>query len=94
MKRTLSLVLLICSCAVAIARAQTYAVHGVRDVRYLDDEDWRRDQNVEVAAAMKAAGHTRVEIAMIRDRTHGTIRSRLGSEGDDTAEQIIRFVSR
>ena len=26
------------------------------------DEDWRRQQNVEVAAAMKAAGHKNVEI--------------------------------
>ena len=64
-------------------------------ILYADrDEDWRREQNVEVASAMKAAGHTRVEITMIRDRTHGTIRSRLGSAGDDTAEQILRFVSR
>jgi acetyl esterase/lipase len=64
-------------------------------ILYADrDEDWRRDQNVEAAAAMKEAGHTRVEMAMIRDRNHATIRSRLGSEGDDTAEQIIRFVSR
>jgi acetyl esterase/lipase len=36
MTRTLFLVLLICSCAVAIARAQTYAVGVVRDVPYLD----------------------------------------------------------
>src|SRR5688572_9934256 len=58
------------------------------------DEDWRREQNVEVAAAMKAAGHAKVEIAMIADRNHATIWSRVGGEGDDTAEQIIRFVSR
>ncbi len=58
------------------------------------DEDWRRAQNVEVAAAMKAAGQTHVEIAMMSDRTHATIRSRIGSDGDSTTEQIIRFVSR
>jgi acetyl esterase/lipase len=64
-------------------------------ILYADrDEDWRREQNVEVAAAMKAAGQTRVEIAMITNRTHGTIYSRMGSDGDDTTEQIIRFVSR
>ena len=64
-------------------------------ILYADrDEDWRREQNVEVAAAMKAAGQTRVEIAMIANRTHGTIYSRMGSDGDDTTEQIIRFVSR
>ena len=58
------------------------------------DEDWRREQNVEVAAAMKATGQTHVEIAMISDRTHATIRSRIGSNGDSTTDQIIRFVSR
>ncbi len=58
------------------------------------DEDWRRQQNVEVAAAMKAAGQTRVEIKMIPDRNHATIWARVGNAGDDTAEQIIRFVSR
>jgi len=64
-------------------------------ILYADrDEDWRREQNVEVAAAMKAAGQTRVEIARIANRTHGTIYSRIGSDGDDTTEQIIRFVSR
>jgi acetyl esterase/lipase len=58
------------------------------------DEDWRREQNVEVAAAMKAAGQTRVEIAMIPDRNHATIWTRVGNPGDETAERIIRFVSR
>ena len=47
-------------------------------ILYADrDEDWRREQNVEVAAAMKASGHSNVEIAMISDRTHATIRSRI-----------------
>ena len=59
-----------------------------------DDEDWRRAQNVEVAAAMKAAGRARVEIAMVRDRNHATIWERVGDEGDETAAQIIRFASR
>lgn len=58
------------------------------------DEDWRRQQNVEVAAAMKAAGRTNVEIAMIADRNHATIWARVAGEGDDTAERIIRFASR
>jgi len=57
------------------------------------DEDWRREQNVEMAAAMKAAGHKAVEIAMIPNRNHATIWSRVGDTGDETAERIIRFVS-
>ena len=64
-------------------------------ILYADrDEDWRRQQNVEAAAAMKAAGLTNVEIAMIPDRNHATIWSRVGGENDPTAEHIIRFVSR
>jgi acetyl esterase/lipase len=58
------------------------------------DEDWRREQNVEVAAAMKAAGNSDVGLAMIADRNHATIWSRVGSDGDETAERILRFVSR
>jgi acetyl esterase/lipase len=57
------------------------------------DEDWRREQNVEMAAAMKAAGHKSAEIAMIPDRNHATIWSRVGNAGDETAERILRFVS-
>jgi len=58
------------------------------------DEDWRREQNVEMAAAMKAAGHKSIEIAMIPNRNHATIWSRVGNAGDETAERIIRFASR
>ena len=64
-------------------------------ILYADrDEDWRRQQNVEVAAAMTAAGHAHVDIAMIGGRTHATIWARVGDQGDETAEHIIRFVSR
>jgi acetyl esterase/lipase len=64
-------------------------------ILYADrDEDWRREQNVEVASAMKAAGQKNVEIAMIANRNHSTIWTRVGNEGDETAERIIRFVSR
>ena len=64
-------------------------------ILYADrDEDWRRQQNVEFAAAMKAAGHKNVEIAMIANRNHATIWARVGDEGDETAKHIIQFVSR
>src|SRR5262252_1712755 len=58
------------------------------------DEDWRREQNIEFASAMKDAGHKRVEIAMIANRNHSTIWARVGEDADETAERIIRFVSR
>jgi acetyl esterase/lipase len=64
-------------------------------ILYADrDEDWRREQNVEVATAMKAAGNANVEIAMIGNRTHATIWTRVADDGDETAERIIRFASR
>jgi len=64
-------------------------------ILYADrDEDWRRQQNVDVAAAMKKAGQTNVDIRMIANRNHATIWSRVADPGDDTAEHIIRFVSR
>jgi acetyl esterase/lipase len=64
-------------------------------ILYADrDEDWRRQQNVEMAATMKAAGHKDVEIAMIANRTHATIWRRIDARNDETAEHIIRFASR
>ena len=64
-------------------------------ILYADrDEDWRRQQNVEMAATMKAAGHKDVEIAMIANRTHATIWRRVDTRTDETAEHIIRFASR
>ena len=64
-------------------------------ILYADgDEDWRRQQNVEVAQAMKSAGHADIEIAMIGDRSHMSIWERIGDERDETADRIIRFVSR
>ena len=56
------------------------------------DEDWRREQNVEFATAMKQAGHKSIDLAMIGNRNHATIWSRVGDENDETAEWIIRFV--
>jgi acetyl esterase/lipase len=58
------------------------------------DEDWRREQNVEIATAMKAAGQKSVDIAMIPNRNHATIWARVADEGDETAERIIRFALR
>jgi len=64
-------------------------------ILYADrDEDWRRRQNVEMAATMRAAGHMDVEIAMIANRTHATIWRRVDARNDETAEHIIRFASR
>jgi acetyl esterase/lipase len=62
-------------------------------ILYADGDDaWRRDQNVEAAQALKGAGNTAIDIAQIRGRTHNSIWSRMGEEGDEVADRIIRFV--
>jgi acetyl esterase/lipase len=64
-------------------------------ILYADgDEEWRRQQNVEMVQAMKSAGQANVELAMIKSRTHMSIWERMGAAGDETAERIIRFASR
>lgn len=61
-------------------------------ILYADgDDDWRRQQNTDMAQAMKKAGDT-VTIAMIHNRTHNTIWSKVKEDGDETAERIIQFV--
>jgi acetyl esterase/lipase len=62
-------------------------------VLYADgDDEWRRQQNVEMAHALTAAGARDVNIAMIPGRTHNTIWSKVAEDGDETASRIIDFV--
>jgi acetyl esterase/lipase len=62
-------------------------------VLYADgDDEWRRQQNVEMAQALKAAGSTRVEITQIPGRTHNTIWSSIAADDDEAARRIIEFV--
>jgi acetyl esterase/lipase len=64
-------------------------------ILYADgDEDWRRQQNVEVAQAIKAAGSANVTLAMITGRTHMSIWEQIGAERDAVAERILAFVTR
>jgi acetyl esterase/lipase len=56
------------------------------------DEVWRREQNIEMAKALRAAGNPDVTIAEIAGRDHGSIWSNLGSAGDEVADKIRRFV--
>jgi acetyl esterase/lipase len=57
------------------------------------DEPWRRQQNVDMASAMKAAGSAAVDVVMIPDRTHMGIWHRLGEAGDPASERVIAFVA-
>src|SRR2546428_8080620 len=62
-------------------------------VLYADgDDEWRRRQNTEMAAALEAAGNEQIQIAQIAGRTHSTIWSKIASDGDAVAARIIEFV--
>jgi len=56
------------------------------------DEAWRRQQNVDMAREMSAAGSPPVDVVEIADRTHMGIWHRLGEDGDPTSERVIAFV--
>lgn len=62
-------------------------------VLYADgDDEWRRQQNVEMAKVLTGARARDVSIAMIAGRTHNTIWSKVAEDGDETAARIIDFV--
>jgi len=62
-------------------------------ILYADGDDgWRRDQNVEAARALKAAGNARVDIVQIAGRTHNSIWSRIAESNDEVADRILKFV--
>jgi acetyl esterase/lipase len=62
-------------------------------VLYADgDEEWRRQQNTEMAAALAAAGNEQIQLAKIAGRTHLTIWSKIADDGDAVAARIIEFV--
>jgi acetyl esterase/lipase len=58
------------------------------------DEPWRRQQNVDMAKALRQAGSPAADVVEIPDRTHSSIARRLSEAGDPTAERIIAFVKR
>ena len=56
------------------------------------DEPWRRQQNVDMAQALKAAGSPPVDLVEIADRTHMSIWHKLAEDGDPASERVIAFV--
>jgi acetyl esterase/lipase len=62
-------------------------------VLYADgDDEWRRQQNVEMAQVLKGAGAAHVDVAQIASRSHNTIWSKVAEPNDETAGRIIQFV--
>lgn len=59
------------------------------------DETWRQQQNVDLAAALRASGHRDVELHTVRGRTHMSVwTDMLEGEGEDTSAWIERFARR
>jgi acetyl esterase/lipase len=56
------------------------------------DEPWRRQQNEEMARAVRAAGNSRTQIAQIRNRNHNSIWGNIAAPDDEVADRIVKFV--
>jgi nitrogen regulatory protein PII len=59
------------------------------------DEAWRRTQNDDMAAALRAAGHKDVTVHQVRGRTHMSVWTRmLDGESEETSSTILLFAKR
>ena len=59
------------------------------------DERWRQHQNVDLAAALRAAGHKDVTVHKVRGRTHMSVWTRMNdSPSEETSSQILLFARR
>ena len=57
------------------------------------DDKWRRDQNEEMAKALRSAGNTDVAITQIAGRDHYTLWDKI-ADGDEVSTRILAFVAR
>lgn len=82
----------------AEASPARYLRAGLPPVLLLDtdgDEAWRQQQNADLAAALRAAGHTDVARHQVRGRTHMSVwTDMLAGEGEETSAWIERFARR
>ena len=59
------------------------------------DEDWRQQQNVDFAAALRSAGNRDVAQHKVRGRTHMSVwTDMLSGESEETSSAILRFAAR
>ena len=59
------------------------------------DERWRQQQNTDMAAALRAAGHKDVMVHKVRGRTHMSVWTMmLDGESEETSSQILLFARR
>ena len=59
------------------------------------DEEWRQQQNADMAAALRSAGHKDVTVHKVRGRTHMSVWTMmLDGESEETSSQILLFAER
>jgi len=64
-------------------------------IMYADGESRERaTQNRDMFAALQRVGHPHVEIKMLKDRTHNTIRPNLAREGDPGLLTMLEFLKK
>ncbi len=56
------------------------------------DEPWRREQNQEIAAALKRTSHADVSVKEVKDRDHSTIFSQI-DKGDEVSTLMLDFIT-
>jgi len=57
------------------------------------DMAMRVEENIYFVSAMKAAGHQRVELNVIKDRTHGSIGTSFSKPDDETTRLMLKFMN-
>jgi hypothetical protein len=59
------------------------------------DEGWRQQQNLDMAAALRAAGNKNVTSHKVKGRTHMSVWTEmLDGESEETSSWILRFADR
>ena len=59
------------------------------------DEEWRQQQNVDMAAALRATGHKDVTTHKVKGRTHMSVwTNMLDGDSEETSSTILRFAKR
>jgi acetyl esterase/lipase len=71
---------------------------GLPPVLFIDtdgDEDWRQQQNRDMAEAVRTAGNTDVATHQVKGRTHMSVwTDMLDGESEETSSWILRFAQR
>ena len=59
------------------------------------DEEWRQQQNADMAAALRSAGHRDVTVHKVKGRTHMSVWTRmLDGTSEETSSRILLFAER